>query len=191
MDKGEMDALDELKSANETITSSLQNDLLVLQGQYKALTTDFEQQKTQLVEALLSKDKALFELSNMREMLTTNDEVLLAKSRAEKKLTGEKTLNELNEVSRHKLGAFEPPNSPRMKFWDIIKSPLRTFAHSPKRHAVRPQSVMDLEAAKLRDVTLARELVAIGAIPLSPSKPLPSQPQAIFPRRRNTESDLD
>ncbi|KAL2066457.1 hypothetical protein VTL71DRAFT_2528 [Oculimacula yallundae] len=59
----EIDAINSLKTAHELISSSLENDLLALQKKHKDLTTDFDEQKTQLVEALLSKDRLMQDLA--------------------------------------------------------------------------------------------------------------------------------
>lgn len=55
--KGEIEAINNLKAAHELITSSFENDLLMLQNKHKTLSTDFDEQKSQLIDALLSKDK--------------------------------------------------------------------------------------------------------------------------------------
>ena len=52
-----MDALDELKSTDKLISASLQNELEGLRKQHKTLQLDYDQQKTQLIDALLSKDR--------------------------------------------------------------------------------------------------------------------------------------
>ena len=67
VDRDEIDALEDLKATNQIITSSLQNDLVLLQGKFKNLTTDYEQQKSHLVDALLAKDKLRQELATLRE----------------------------------------------------------------------------------------------------------------------------
>lgn len=204
MDKEDIDALDELKSANETIIASLRSDLLVLQGQYNALDADYSQQKTQLVDALLKKDKAIEDLANAKDILNVNDEVLWAKQRAEQKLRDEKEKSQ-NEVSRQNAGASEPPKSPRKsRFLGILK-PLRTLVRSTKHPSVafstskhqsytpssEPLSVPDSpthQAASTRPVTEPANNVADADIleaetglfwrpPISPSKiPLPASP---------------
>ena len=67
VDRDEIDALEDLKSTNQIITSSLQNDLLLLQSRFKNITTDHEQQKSHLVDALLAKDKLRQELATLKE----------------------------------------------------------------------------------------------------------------------------
>ena len=55
--KGSLDALDELKSTDQLISASLKHELEALRKQHKALQVDFDQQKSQLIDALVSKDK--------------------------------------------------------------------------------------------------------------------------------------
>ncbi|TVY89586.1 Protein Hook-like protein [Lachnellula willkommii] len=62
----EIDALETLKETNEAITTSLQNDLLVLQNAHKNITIDFDQQKTHLLNTLLVKDQLIKDLADAR-----------------------------------------------------------------------------------------------------------------------------
>ncbi len=55
--KGSLEALDELKSTDRLISASLKNELDGKRKQYKTLQLDYDQQKTQLIDALLSKEK--------------------------------------------------------------------------------------------------------------------------------------
>lgn len=54
--QGDLDALEALKSSQETVTSSLDNELKALQNRYKSLETDFDLQKDQLTDVILAKD---------------------------------------------------------------------------------------------------------------------------------------
>jgi protein HOOK3 len=51
------DALEDLKATQESLASSTEMELKRLQSRYKDLQIDFDQQKSQLIQALLSKDK--------------------------------------------------------------------------------------------------------------------------------------
>jgi hypothetical protein len=53
----DIDALEELKATQESLASSIEMELKKLQSRYKDLQIDYDQQKSQLIEALLSKDK--------------------------------------------------------------------------------------------------------------------------------------
>ncbi|CZS88693.1 uncharacterized protein RAG0_00353 [Rhynchosporium agropyri] len=63
----EIDAVNNLKAAHELISSSLENDLLALQRKHRDLSSDFDEQKTQLVDALLSKDRLMQDLGAAKE----------------------------------------------------------------------------------------------------------------------------
>lgn len=76
MNSDEIRALEQLKEANDTITSSLQNDLDILRGRYKNLEVDHEQARTHLIEALLAKDsisKEFAAFAEGKQTLTSND----------------------------------------------------------------------------------------------------------------------
>lgn len=73
VDQEEIDAINNLKTAHELISSSLENDLLILQNKHKALSTDFDEQKTQLVEALLSKDRLMKDLAATKDRSGNTD----------------------------------------------------------------------------------------------------------------------
>jgi protein HOOK3 len=189
----DINALNELKRVNELITSSLQNDLLILQGQHKALTTDFELQKSQLLEALLAKDRALAEVVNLHEVMSTNEEILLAKDKANERMKEERARNEVSR--RQDEGANEPPKSPRKKLWNMIKRPLSSISPSSNRQSARARPVSTLEAAK-HDAELAQALAAMGTPKTSPRRiPLPPSPNAQPPTAisspNNDNNDLD
>lgn len=59
VEKDEFEALEELKQTNSTMLFSLENDYKRLQARNKALETDFDLQKTQLIAALLSKNELM------------------------------------------------------------------------------------------------------------------------------------
>jgi hypothetical protein len=59
IEQSDLDALQSLKNTQETITISLENELTSLKARYKALDLDHQEQKSQLVNALLSKDEIL------------------------------------------------------------------------------------------------------------------------------------
>ncbi|KAI9048119.1 hypothetical protein LZ554_007914 [Drepanopeziza brunnea f. sp. 'monogermtubi'] len=74
VDQEEMEAINNLKAAHELITASFENDLLVLQNKHKALSTDFDEQKSQLIDALLSKDRLGKDLAAGKGGSGTTDE---------------------------------------------------------------------------------------------------------------------
>ncbi|EKD19056.1 M protein repeat protein [Drepanopeziza brunnea f. sp. 'multigermtubi' MB_m1] len=74
VDQEEIEAINNLKAAHDLITASFENDLLVLQNKHKALSTDFDEQKSQLIDALLSKDRLGKDLAAGRGGSGTTDE---------------------------------------------------------------------------------------------------------------------
>ena len=63
----EIDALEVLKRTNQGITSSLQNDLELLQGKQKFLEIDLQQHQNHLIQALLAKDRLEKELGATKD----------------------------------------------------------------------------------------------------------------------------
>ncbi|KFY08793.1 hypothetical protein V492_05903 [Pseudogymnoascus sp. VKM F-4246] len=57
VEKDEIDALEELKATQESLSTSFENELTALKGKYKALMIDYEAQKSQLIESLLANNK--------------------------------------------------------------------------------------------------------------------------------------
>ncbi|KAH8803235.1 hypothetical protein F5884DRAFT_501145 [Xylogone sp. PMI_703] len=94
MGKLELEALEDLKSANGIIKSSLEKDLLLLQGQYKNLQNDYDQQNRHLVTALLGNNKFRAQVASLQEQIVASakpeveepevDEQLEEKTDAEK-----------------------------------------------------------------------------------------------------------
>lgn len=118
----EIEALEDLKATNEIITSSLHNDLLVLQSKHRNLTTDFETQKTELYDAVLSKNRLMNDLEDMKKRDDPNEQDLIEKARARAILEEQASQNSLKEVSRRvSLMASEEPKTPRKgRFWEAF-----------------------------------------------------------------------
>lgn len=57
VEKEEIDALEELKATQESLSKSFENELTALKGKHKALEIDYEAQKSQLIESLLANNK--------------------------------------------------------------------------------------------------------------------------------------
>ncbi|TVY20438.1 Protein Hook-like [Lachnellula arida] len=175
VDQDEIDALETLKETNEAITTSLQNDLLVLQNAHKNITIDFDQQKTHLLNTLLVKDQLIKDLADARADDGSNSQ-LDGKEKA--------------EVSH---GTDSKPEQSFSKHGKILQKMLRPFRpqHSrpeslsatPKTDAAtqrsRPESFSAARKSNGRthlDPELALELAALGTGPpvelptLSPRK---------------------
>ncbi|OBU01506.2 hypothetical protein VE01_00468 [Pseudogymnoascus verrucosus] len=77
VEKEEIDALEELKATQESLSKSFENELTALKGKYKALLIDYEAQKSQLIESLLTNNKlreALEKNTNIEETPIVDDE---------------------------------------------------------------------------------------------------------------------
>jgi hypothetical protein len=147
VDRDEIEALEGLKATNQIITSSLQNDLLLLQGKFKNLTTDYEQQKSHLVDALLAKDKLRQELATLTEG---------------KDLAGEENntaLQALKEVS-HEIDFSDNKCPPRLH--SFLPIPHDPYLDPCVRRAEHPTGV-----AKMDEAVPALERKAVGVMEIS------------------------
>ncbi|KAF8864291.1 hypothetical protein BDZ45DRAFT_669489 [Acephala macrosclerotiorum] len=112
VNQSDLDAIDSLKVTNGIITTSLENDLLVLRQQYLDLSTDFELQKSQLLETLLSKDRLMQDLASLKERTGTSEaeKIERAKARSTKETELEQQITKkdtLIEELRRKLKTAE------------------------------------------------------------------------------------
>ncbi len=181
-----MDALEDLKAANEIISSSFQNDLLILQDRFKAVSTDFEQQRTQLVDALVSKDRIMQDLVALKEQTGTNGEDL-AKKAHEKATIAESSRHALEEVSLQ--SSSKTRRTTPKKFFSRLG--LTIFpSNQPKRQSAVSKSSFNPNTEAIHDAELDRELAALGVTPQSlsprwlPIPPSPSHPN-LLQRRHN------
>lgn len=110
VDSDELDAIATLKDTNGIITTSLENDLLVLREQYRNLTTDFEVQKTQLLETLLSKDRLMQDLTSLKERTGTSENEMMESVKARSTKEGE-----LEEVRMLTTFSIKSPPTPLKK----------------------------------------------------------------------------
>lgn len=140
IDQEEMDALEDLKATNEIITTSFKNDLLMLQNKHKALATDHEQQKTQLIDALLSKDRLMKDLASFKERTATNGDVSDQKAQPKAIIEEENARKALQEVRKVKSALSSP--SPPKKRGGFLKtlSRLSFFAFPPTSQFGAPES---------------------------------------------------
>ena len=166
IDRDEIDALEDLKHTNEIITSSINNDLLLAQSKLKNLATDYEQQKSHLVDALLAKDTLRQELASAKEgkpaapTLEASAENTEAQAEEDKARTA---LDALNEVSCE-IDTSKMPKSPKKKskFWGYLSHiPFRPY--TPKREPLRPTTKTN--NTTLQEAELALERSAICSLP--------------------------
>jgi protein HOOK3 len=192
VDREEIDALDDLKATNQIITSSLQNDLLLLQSKHKNLTTDYEQQKSHLVDALLAKDKLRQELAIMKEGKDSAGEV--DRQAVEEK---SKALQALKEVS-HEIESSDRERSSRWLAPHRLSSypsfhpyvaetePLQSIAQIDEASllSLERQAIGFVRMAEIGDVHMARHI----SLPMSPLKTNTS-PKQIFRTKKWTEDE--
>lgn len=67
-EKGGIDAIDELKSTDKLISESLKAELDRLREDYSFVVSERDAQKSQLIEALLAKDKFRKEIEDAKEL---------------------------------------------------------------------------------------------------------------------------
>jgi hypothetical protein len=171
-----MVALEDLKRTNEIITSSFKNDLEILQSKHKALTTDHEQQKTQLIDALLSKDKSMKDLASFKERTGTNVDDAYQKAQSEAIIEEENARKALQEVSK----VIPPPESPSpaKKGRGFLKTLSRlsflpcTPRAQPTRPEPAPEPELESDQATLGSPeNLERENGAVGITRTIPRPP--------------------
>ncbi|CZR53969.1 uncharacterized protein PAC_03852 [Phialocephala subalpina] len=109
--RDDLDAIEELKATNSLITTSLENDLLVLRKQYQDLSTDFELQKSQLLDTLLSKDRLMQDLASLKDRTGTSEleKIERAKARSTKE-------TELEQVRAIAGPEYPAPTAKKSKF---------------------------------------------------------------------------
>lgn len=182
LNQDELDAIEDLKATNGIITTSLENDLLVLRKQHQNLTTDFEQQKSQLLEALLSKDRIMQDHALLKERTGTSENELIERAKA--RGTKEVELEEVSGVTKLPPPA---PSAKKTKFLGRLSRLSLFRPYGSKNDQVvpvlnpRPKPTREtdeatrlaLERAAVRSeaqhrAQLAHELAAIGRGPAIP-----------------------
>jgi protein HOOK3 len=164
MNRDEMDALEVLKETNELITTSLQNDLQVVQNDYRNVTTDFEQQKTHLLQTLLAKEQLMKDLADARDAAAAGGE------KAQPDENDKEVVRKSQEVSHHEI-ILQPespqPNTPsrKRKFWSKLR--LKFPPHKPyiPQAEVTPVRFPQEDTDTLAAAELAFERAAIGRGP--------------------------
>ncbi|TVY44605.1 Protein Hook-like protein [Lachnellula subtilissima] len=146
VNQDEIDALETLKETNENITTSLQNDLLVLQNAHKNITIDFDQQKTHLLNTLLVKDQLIKDLADARAGDGSNSQ-LDGKEKA--------------EVSH---GTDSKPVRSLSTHGKILEKSSVHFVHKLLGQKVF-SAASKTDSNSHSDIELARELAAIGKGP--------------------------
>jgi hypothetical protein len=172
VDREEIDALDDLKATNQIITSSLQNDLLLLQSKHKNITTDFEQQKSHLVDALLAKDKLRQELAIMKEGKDSAGEE--DRHAAEENSAALQALKEVSHANNTSNQDLSPPRPPPPCLTSSLSFHPFVFRASPVKSTglTDEGTLLSLERTAIGSPVRPRTGHSRTAMPISPMPPL-------------------
>jgi hypothetical protein len=171
MNEIEIDALNDLKVANDTITSSLQNDRQLVQSRYKNLITDYDQQRAHLVESLLDRENLRKEIEAINKgKPAVNPELNVEdnSSTANAQLAEDQTklaLQSLKEVSRKNDSPKEKP--PQKKGQGALGRFRNLFSRPKDPYIPKPEPLrLPLQSDKetLEAIELAYERQAIGTL---------------------------
>lgn len=183
VDQEELQAIDDLKHTNEIITSSLTNDLQLLQKRHKNLIIDFDQQRAHLVESLLDRENLRKDLESAKKNRPTPT---LDLAEAEGYAEREKTkLQSLKEVSREQHSPKEKLPAKKTGASKFFKSMLSPRSRNKPEHPKFPVTSgrETIEAAEL-----AQERQAIGTLQRDPNPDIssshPNMPQPPPPVKR-------
>jgi hypothetical protein len=148
VDQDELDALDDLKHTNEIVTSSLTNELQLLQTRHKNLIIDFDQQRAHLVESLLDRENLRKDLEAARKARPTP--INLAED-GRNTADGEKAKTALQEVSREYHSPKEKSSGKQTRPGKIFRSLLSPRSRNKPDHSKCPvpSGIVRDEAAKL------------------------------------------
>jgi protein HOOK3 len=187
IDQDEIDAIEDLKATNEIITSSLNNDLQLLQTRHKNLITDYDQQRAHLVDALLDRENLRKEIETARKgRLATAPELVENDLDAAKEEKAKATLQSLKEVSRERYLRKEKQPAKKGVLSRFTKA---LFSRSKNPYIPKPEHhkfPVPSDKETLQVVELAYERQAIGTLQRAPSPdippdvlPLPQSPASI------------
>lgn len=141
VDQEDIDAVKSLKAAEDLISTSLKNDFLLLQDKHTALSTDFDEQKNHLVEALLSKDRLMQDLAASKDKSGDDPD---GQARAQAMIDEEKAQR---EVSLH----FMLPQQHR----DLVAPPVSIIiiiTNYTLRHGLTPSQQIQKQDALIDDL---------------------------------------
>lgn len=195
VDRDEIDALEDLKHTNEIITSSLSNDLQLIQARHKNLITDYDQQRNHLVDALLDREILRNDLEAARrgrptptlQPVESDADAAEADAAQEESKTA---LQSLKEVSRELGSPTEKSPTGRRSFQrNMAKAFKIVFSQSKDSHTPKPnhQNVTS-DNETLRAAEIAYERQAVGVLEKDPKPdippsaiPLPQSPISVRP----------
>lgn len=183
VDQEELHAIEDLKRTNEIITSSLANDLQLLQTRHKNLIIDFDQQRAHLVESLLDRETLRKDLESAQK---NRPSTTLDLAEAEEGAEGKKAkLQSMTEVSREQLSPEEKSPTKKIGFAKFVKS---MVSPRSRNKPAQPRFPVSSGRAKIEAAELTQERHAIGTLqrdrnPDTPSSH-PTMPQPPPPVQR-------
>lgn len=133
IDREKLDAIETLRSTHGIVSTSLENDLLLLRQQHQNLTTDFDVQKSQLLETLLSKDRLMQDLTSRKDRTGTSEQETVESAKA--RSTKDAGLAEVRRISVASLFCFPPTPTKRSKLFARLSG---FFSPPPNGQVVLP-----------------------------------------------------
>lgn len=128
IDQDELQALDDLKQTNEIITTSLNDDLKLLQNRHKNLIIDFDQQRAHLVESLLDRENLRKDLESAKTNRTAPLDLTEAEDGADEKQAKLQSIKEVSHIQYTPSDSKQPKSPGRFaKFFKPLLS------HRPKK----------------------------------------------------------
>lgn len=177
VNRDEIDALNDLKHTNEIITSSLTNDLQLLQTRHKNLITDYDQQRAHLVDALLDRETLRKDIEAAKKGRPTPAPEPVDKAEADGAEEKAKTaLQSLKEVSREYDSPKEKQPAKKGFFGKAKQLFSPSLSHSKNPYTPKPEHhkfPFPSDKETLAAVELAYERQAIGTLQRVPNRDIP------------------
>jgi hypothetical protein len=168
-------ALEELKSANQLITSSYEHDLALLQAEHDSLKKEFADQESHLFKAIREKDQLSTQLKEVSQKPAASTEDTEAKGEEPEPNT---IIESLKQVSRKTdIHTHQTPPSKKKSIWRKLYLPRSSnTSHSQAQDAMRSISNTD------HDAELNSERAALGSLPVAEAhqSQFPSPPRRVY-----------
>jgi protein HOOK3 len=171
IEQEEIDALEELKATQEALASSIEMELKKLQSRYKDLQIDNAQQKSQLIEALLSKDKLQQTINDIRAKAENKPD-----DSHETQQVMDKTLSDLKVSQEVSQGELFPTGEWMNKLSSAYSELGTTMTFEPFSEVNTTKSPPDTVLGISETEELARERALFANKMALPSKPQGEMP---------------
>ncbi|PQE33762.1 microtubule binding protein [Rutstroemia sp. NJR-2017a WRK4] len=160
MSANDIAALEELKVANQLITSSYEHDLTLLQAEHDSLKKEFADQESHLFKAIREKDQLSTQLKEVSQKPAASTEDTEAKGEEPEPNT---TIESLKQVSRKtNIHTHQTLPSKKKSIWRKLYLPRSSnTSHSQAQDAMRSISNTD------HDAELNSERAAFGSLPVA------------------------